>query len=156
MLEDGGTRSSNWRSGGIQQWGLHGRDTQVPSSLQRVQLWVQTNIYKKLNAWTAIGKKFGMTPSEAEKKYSNICSSYARYLTQREKMPSWTGHADVSEPPEFRNLDWLITFIEHRDTIWNAQHEGWEGSLMDESEESRYINSLNNPDEGSFDDVTSN
>lgn len=88
--------------------------------------------YKKLNAWTAIGAKFGMCPSEAEEKYGNIRSSYARYLRRRKKLPSGTGRADVPEPPEFRNLDWLITFIEHRDTISNVQHAGGEGSQIDE------------------------
>ena len=35
--------------------------------------------YKKLNAWTQIGKRFGMSPSEADKKYGNIRSSFVRF-----------------------------------------------------------------------------
>ena len=77
--------------------------------------------FKKLNAWTEIGKRFGISPSQAEKKYNNIRSSFVRYLRRKKKIPTGSGRKDLPPPPEFTNLDWLVTFIEHKYTSSNFQ-----------------------------------
>ena len=86
--------------------------------------------FKKLNAWTEIGKRFGISPSQAEKKYNNIRSSFVRYLRQKKKIPTGSGRKDLPPPPEFTNLDWLVTFIEHKYTSSNFQR-----SLTSKNEE---------------------
>ena len=45
------------------------------------------------NAWETIGKKFGLTASEAEKKYKNIRTTYTRYLKRVKNVPSGSGRA---------------------------------------------------------------
>ena len=74
--------------------------------------------YKKQNAWSAIATTFGVTP-EAEKRYKSIRTSFGRYLKKKKTLPTGTGRKDVPYIAEYENLDWLKTFIQHRDTITN-------------------------------------
>nr|XP_047129425.1 uncharacterized protein LOC105848747 [Hydra vulgaris] len=55
--------------------------------------------WKKKNAWEEVGRLSNLSPNQAEEKYKSIRSS---------------GRNSV--PPQFLQLDWLNTFIDHRET----------------------------------------
>ena len=66
-----------------------------------------------------IGKKFGLTASEAEKKYKNIRTTYTRYLKKVKNVPSGSGRDAVPKAEEFANLGWLDQHISHRKSASN-------------------------------------
>ncbi|XP_047139136.1 uncharacterized protein LOC124815042 [Hydra vulgaris] len=70
--------------------------------------------WKKKNAWEEVGRLSNLSPNQAEEKYKSIRSSYGRWLKSKKNIPSGSGRNSV--PPQFLQLDWLNTFIEHRET----------------------------------------
>ncbi|XP_065680655.1 uncharacterized protein LOC136094572 [Hydra vulgaris] len=70
--------------------------------------------WKKKNAWEEVGRLSNLSPNQAEEKYTSIRSSYGRWLKSKKNIPSGSGRNSVS--PQFLQLDWLNTFIEHRET----------------------------------------
>ncbi|XP_003390248.1 PREDICTED: uncharacterized protein LOC100632937 [Amphimedon queenslandica] len=81
------------------------------------------NKYIKQNAWTSVGKAFGASAEEAEKRYKSIRTSYGRYLKKKRHMPTGSGRKDVPCISEFENLDWLNIYIDHRPTVTNINNE---------------------------------
>ena len=73
--------------------------------------------WKKKNAWEEIGRLSNLSANQAEEKYKSIRSSYGRWLKSKRNIPSGSGRSSV--PPQFLQLDWLNTFIEHRETTSN-------------------------------------
>ncbi|XP_065647963.1 uncharacterized protein LOC136077633 [Hydra vulgaris] len=73
--------------------------------------------FKKKNAWEEVGRLSNLTANQAEEKYKSIRSSYGRWLKAKKNIPSGSGSNSV--PPQFLHLDWLNTFIEHRETTSN-------------------------------------
>lgn len=70
----------------------------------------------KNNAWAALAAKYGVTATDAEKKYKTIRSSYTRYLKRKRNAPPGTRNADGPTPIAFQNLDWLASHIDHKET----------------------------------------
>jgi len=62
-----------------------------------------------------IDEKFQATPDEAEKKYKYLRTSYGRWLKKQKSVLSGSGRDAVPKvPPEFGNLDWLSSHINHK------------------------------------------
>lgn len=70
----------------------------------------------KKNAWILISEKFDISTEEAEKKYFNIRSAYGRAAKKRKLMPSGSGRQPVNQ---YEYLQWLDTYIDHRETSSN-------------------------------------
>ena len=68
-----------------------------------------------------IGQKFDMSADEAEKRFKNARTSYGRYLKKQKK--SGSGREDARIPREFKNLEWLAVYIDHRPTSSNLKGE---------------------------------
>ena len=73
--------------------------------------------WKKKNAWEEIGRLSNLSANQAEEKYISIRSSYGKWLKSKRNIPLGSGRNSV--PPQFLQLDWLNTFIEHRETTSN-------------------------------------
>ncbi|XP_057314889.1 uncharacterized protein LOC130656062 [Hydractinia symbiolongicarpus] len=71
----------------------------------------------KRNAWEKIGSIFNMNAMEAESKYKTIRSAYGRFLRKRKSTPSGSSRNSISH--EYDYLEWLNTYIEHRETSTN-------------------------------------
>ena len=78
--------------------------------------------FKKVNSWKKIGQKFDMSAEEAEKRFNNARTSYGRYLKKQKK--SGSGRQDARIPREFKNLEWLAVYIDHRPTSSNLKKKG--------------------------------
>ena len=61
------------------------------------------------NCWNKIGQKFNLSAGEAEAKFRNIRTVYARYLKRLKTLPS--GSRRDAVPREFQNLQWLNTLL---------------------------------------------
>lgn len=73
------------------------------------------NKFVRLNCWKKLGENFGLAPEGAEKKYKYMRTAYGRWLKKRKNIPSGSGRdAFPKSPPEFENLDWLATHINHK------------------------------------------
>ena len=79
----------------------------------------------KNNAWEKISDCFGMTVNECDTKYKNIRSSYGRYLKQKKNLPSGSGRNASGSVQQYYYLEWLNTYIKHRDC-----HDGYEPGLL--------------------------
>ncbi|XP_047135418.1 uncharacterized protein LOC124812612 [Hydra vulgaris] len=71
-------------------------------------------LYDKFNKDFKDKWKKNLSPNQAEEKYKSIRSSYGRWLKSKKNIPS--GSRRNSVPPQFLQLDWLNTFIEHCET----------------------------------------
>ena len=76
--------------------------------------------FKKINAWSKVGKVFSISPAAAAKKFRNVRTACGRYLKRRKSVPSGSGRDAVSISREFVNIEWLSVHIEHRPTVSNV------------------------------------
>ena len=97
------------------------------------------NKFTRMNCWRTIGGQFNLEPAEAERKYKNIRSAYCRFLKKKKKaVPSGSGRDAVPVPPEFSNLDWLVSHINHRaatvSNLTNSCNENVDEGLAEDPE----------------------